>query len=288
MIEVIVLFSLALVWVLFASVQDIKSQEVANWISISLIIFALGFRFFFCLFTETGTGAGFGFFYQGLIGLAIFFVLGHILYYSKLFAGGDAKLIIALGAILPLSADFWINVTYFLYFLFIFLITGAVYGFIVSFVLVARNFTGFKKEFKKRFRKSKNIIYMNMFFALFLIILGITQVLFLIIGVLFLIMPFLYVYAKAVDESCTVKKIAVGKLREGDWIYKDVRLGKRGKTIKAKWEGLSKKELKLIQKKLKSVKIRQGIPFVPVIFLSLLIFMVFFLVTKAWFLVLFS
>jgi hypothetical protein len=96
----------------------------------------------------------------------------------------------------------------------------------------------------------------------------------------------LYVYAKAVDESCTVKSVAVSKLREGDWIYEDVKVGRR--TIRAKWEGLTKRELKLIQKKLRKVKIRQGIPFVPVIFLSVLIFMVFFLVTRAWVLSLFS
>jgi len=49
------------------------------------------------LFSE----AGFGFFYQGLIGLGIFFVLGNALYYGRMFAGGDAKLMIALGAVLP-------------------------------------------------------------------------------------------------------------------------------------------------------------------------------------------
>ena len=47
----------------------------------------------------------FNFFYQGLIGLGIFFVLGNAFYYGRFFAGGDAKLMISLGAILPLSTS---------------------------------------------------------------------------------------------------------------------------------------------------------------------------------------
>ena len=86
MIEMIFLICLAFVWIVFASVQDLKSREVANWLNFSLIIFALGFRFFYSLFNNN-----FNFLYQGLIGLGIFFVLGNLFYYGRMFAGGDAK-----------------------------------------------------------------------------------------------------------------------------------------------------------------------------------------------------
>ena len=99
MLEVIFLIVLGLIWIVFATLQDLKEREVANWLNFSLIIFALGFRFFFSLFAEQG----FSFFYQGLIGLGIFFIVGNGLYYARVFAGGDAKLMIALGTILPLS-----------------------------------------------------------------------------------------------------------------------------------------------------------------------------------------
>ena len=102
MFEVIFLFVLALIWIMFATVQDIRKREVANWVSFSLIIFALGFRFFYSLFSDMG----FDFFYQGLIGFGIFLILGNLLYYGKMFAGGDAKLMIALGAVLPFSVIF--------------------------------------------------------------------------------------------------------------------------------------------------------------------------------------
>ena len=72
MFEEMFLVVLGLIWIVFAMVEDLKTREIFNWVNFSLIIFALGFRFFFSLFS----GEGFQFFYQGLIGLGIFFVLG--------------------------------------------------------------------------------------------------------------------------------------------------------------------------------------------------------------------
>lgn len=291
MIEVVILFSLATIWLIAGAVQDIRKQEVSNWTSLSLVLFALGFRFFYCLFSEAGaagTGAGFGFFYQGLIWFAIFFVLGNLLYSFRLFAGGDAKLFIALGAIVPLSAGFISNVFYFLYFLTIFFFAGAVYGFAVSFFMVLKNFKGFKLQFKKRLRVMKNVIGVNVFFALFLMVLGLSEWLFLFLGLIILIMPFLYIYAKAVDEACAVRLVSVNKIKEGDWLYEDVYLGKgkarknkRSKVVRAKWEGLSKKDIKLLQRRMKSkrIKIRYGIAFVPAMLFGWIAFMVFFLAT---------
>ena len=71
MLGVIFLFILGLIWITFASIQDLKNKEIANWLNFSLIIFALGFRFFYGLFESNN----FEFFYQGLIGLGIFFTM---------------------------------------------------------------------------------------------------------------------------------------------------------------------------------------------------------------------
>ena len=68
MFEVIFLGILALVWIVFATIQDIKSREIANWLNFSLIIFALGFRFFYSLFELND----FNFLYQGLLVLECF------------------------------------------------------------------------------------------------------------------------------------------------------------------------------------------------------------------------
>lgn len=265
MLGVIFLFVLALVWIVFATIQDLKRKEIANWLNFSLIIFALGFRFFYSLFSNNG----FAFFYQGLIGFGIFFILGNLLYYGKLFAGGDAKLMIALGAILPFSLVLKENLEIFLLFFVLFLLVGSIYSILTTIYLSFMHFEKFKREFSKQFKKNKKWIILALFFSLILIFLGFSDSLLFILAIIVFVFPYFYIYTKSVDESCMVKKIKTSKLEEGDWLYKNLTLGK--KKIKARWDGLSKQEIKLIQKKLNYVVIRKGIAFTPVFLISFVI-----------------
>lgn len=262
---IIFLFALALVWIIFATVQDLKTREISNWISFSLIIFALGFRFFYSLFKADG----FGFFYQGFIGLLIFFVLGHALYYGKFFAGGDAKLFIALGPILPLSTIFNQNVKIFVFFFVMFLIIGAVYSLSASFYLSIRNFKKFRKEFSRQLKKNKKMVYSLLVAGLIFMILGFSESLLFYLGAWVFFISLLYVYTKAVDESAMVKKVKTSRLTEGDWLYEDVKVGKN--KIKASWSGLSREEIKKIKKKHTEILIRRGIPFSPIFLITMLV-----------------
>jgi hypothetical protein len=83
-------------------------------------------------------------------------------------------------------------------------------------------------------------------------------------------MPYIYLYAKSVDEVAMVKVVAVSKLTEGDRIYNDIKVG--NKTIKANWGGLSKKDLELLKKSKRRVKIREGVAFTPVFAISFVFF----------------
>jgi Flp pilus assembly protein protease CpaA len=272
MYEVIFLWALALAYITFAVVQDLRQREIADWLNFSLVIFALGFRFFYSLFNEQG----FTFFYNGIIGLGIFFIVGNLLYYGRIFAGGDAKLMIALGAILPYFPDLFSNLKILFNFLFIFLMIGFIYVLIVSIILCVKNFKSFKKEFLKQIKKNKRIMFISIFFSILFLALSFFDILFLIMGVLILLIFFLYPYSKAIDETCMVKKIKSKNLREGDWLYSNLKIGK--KIIKAKWEGVNKKEIKEIIKRYKEVKIKEGIPFSPVFLFSfiVLIFLIFY------------
>jgi len=261
---VIFLFLLALVWIVFATFQDLKKREIANWLNFSLIIFALGFRFFYSLFSEN-----FNFFLQGIIGLAVFLILGNLFYYSRIFAGGDAKLMIALGPVIPFSGNLLANIKIFGLFLVLFFFVGALYGLIYSGVLAIRNKGKFKREFITQFKKNKKIFGFFMLVALIFIILGFFESFLFAVGVFIFISVHLYTYAKSVDIACMVKKLKASQLTEGDWLYEDVKIGK--KLIQANWGGLTKAQIKMIQKKHKSVLIRQGIPFAPVFLISFLV-----------------
>ena len=269
MYHLIFLIVLAFTWLFFAAVYDLRKRIVPNWLSFSLIIFALGFRFFYSLFNES-----FLFFYQGLIGLGIFFVIGNALYYGRIFAGGDAKLMIALGPILGFSESFFRNIELFLLFVILFLFIGGFYGLIWSVYLTFSNYGVFKKEFIKTFNNNKKLISIIMVFALFVMVLGFFETLIFYLGLLVFIMPYLYIYAKTIDDVLLVKNVKTSKLEEGDWLYNDLKIGK--KIIKSTWSGLTNKQIKEIRKKFKVIKIKEGIPFVPVFLISFLVFVYFY------------
>ncbi|MEK6832432.1 MAG: A24 family peptidase [Nanoarchaeota archaeon] len=262
MLETIFLIVLGFVWILFAVIQDLKKREIANWINFSLIIFALIFRFFYSLFNNSG----YSLFYQGLIGFGVFFILGNLLYYGKVFAGGDAKLMIALGAVIPFSESLFANLNLSIIFFLFFLFFGALYGIIFSVVLGMKNKKTFAKEFSKQFKEKKKLVYASLIAGTIIIFFAFFENILFYMAILVFISPYIYLSAKAIDESCMIKKMNPKKLSEGDWLYKDIKVGR--KLIKARWDGLSKEEIILLRKKKKIVLIRQGIPFSPVFLVS--------------------
>jgi len=266
MIEVF-LIAIAIIWIVFAVFSDFKTREVPNWLNFSLIAFALGSRFFYSLFSDN-----FGFFIQGLIGLAIFFVLHNLFYYGRLFAGGDAKLMLALGPVIPLYSDFSKNLELFADFFIIFFVAGAGYGIIAAIYSASRNFSAVKKKFMEKIRTSKKMMLLIEAGGVILIVfsVAITEILMVYAGIIVMILPVLYLYAKAIDGTTLLKTIDSKKLTEGDWLHKNVKAGR--KTIIASWGGVTRSEINEIRKFHKKVTIKEGVPFTPVFLVTILIF----------------
>ncbi|MDD5192699.1 MAG: hypothetical protein PHH54_04250 [Candidatus Nanoarchaeia archaeon] len=252
------LIILGLIWVIGAVLQDMKRREVDNLWNFSLIAFALAYRIAVSIFINN-----YWFAFNGLIGLLIFLALGNLFYYARLFAGGDAKLMIALGTILPLSYSWIINFKIFGCFILLFLLGGSIYALIYSFCLIIINWKSFKKEFVKQWNNYKRLFLIALIFALAWVLIAffISQTIMVLIGLIVLLFPVLYIFAKAVEESCMIRLVKPNKVTEGDWLYKDIRIGNR--LIKANWEGVTKRELELIKKGNKKVLIKYGIPFTP-------------------------
>ncbi len=266
------LYVLALAYIIFAIIQDVRKREVANWLNFSLVVFALTYRLFYSIFS-----LNFWFFIYGLFGFACFFILAHIFYYSKLFAGGDAKLLMGIGTILPYSS-FLSSFRVLIYFIFLLLIAGSLYSLVYSIILVLRNRKKFFKQFSLQFEKNKALFFYFLVFAvIFSVLIFLTwsfieasSFYLFVIPLLILLFPLLFFYSKAIEESCMVFNMPVSRLTEGDWLYQDIKIG--GKKIRARWSGLSASEIKLIRKYKKRgrVKIKQGIPFTPSFLLALL------------------
>jgi len=214
MLEIIFLLVLALIWIIFATIQDLRTKEIANWLNFSFV---------------------------------------------------------ALGPILPVSNNFFPNLENFFLFLLIFFLVGAVYSIITGFALCFKHYSRFRKELKKQFKGKKKLVILATFFA---VIIGLstlfTNYFLLYLAVLIFLLPYLYLYAKAADEAIMIKIIDSKNLREGDWLYKDIKI--KGKTIRATWNGLSRKEISLLRKSKKKVLIREGVAFSPVFLISFLVF----------------
>jgi Flp pilus assembly protein protease CpaA len=275
MFKEVFLIIIGIVWISFAMLEDLKKREIANWLNLSLIIFALGFRFFYGLFYGLDSGEGFMFLWQGIIGFAAFFIIGNALYYGRVFAGGDANLMIALGAVLPFSLNLSENIFIGLSFLALFFLWGAVYGIIWSVYLGIKNRKEFSKEFMSRVRKGKKILYFSIALSILFLALSFIESSLIGVAVFIFILPYFWFFAKSIDEASMVKEVIPRKLTIGDWLYKDVKV--KGKLIKADWNGLTKKDIDLLKKDKKKVKVRYGIPYAPVFFLSFLTLVILYL-----------
>ncbi|MDO8564290.1 MAG: prepilin peptidase [Nanoarchaeota archaeon] len=269
MSEYLFLFVIALIWLIFASVQDLKVREVANWLNFSLVSIALAYRLFYSIGVDDYT-----FFLSGILGVLVFFLISQAFYYGKVFGGGDAKLLVGFGALLPFSSlnEFILQGAFFLLLLFS---VGAIYSLIASVIFAFKN----KNKFFKSFSKLNREFDWRFYGLLFLFVFGIVSYGYkvsygLIFVVVLLLLAFLFIYLRAVDKSCMLVYVKPRDLREGDWIGEEIKIS--GKLIGNSVHGLSLLEINKLIKRGKSVLIKQGVPFVPVFLFSYVIMLFFF------------
>ena len=260
-ISSVFLVVLALIYLVIASLSDLKKREVANWLCFSLLAFGLAYRGFFALLNKD-----LSFFLFGLEGLAFCFVLAFGFYYGRVFAGGDTKLLIALGPFITIAGSYMQNLYLLIAFVFLLMVGGSVYGIFYSLIIsfTCRNFWS---KFIKRWKKSSKLFYTYLAASLFFLVLSIIvyfyldSSVFFLFPVLFFLFPLLYVYAKTIEEECFTRNVSWKDVTIGDWLVEKVRIGR--KMIYPYWEGLSEEEVKLIRKGKKNVRIKYGIPFIP-------------------------
>ncbi len=253
------LFFLFLFGIIVATMQDLKRREVDNWLNLFLIFSSLIFVFYGAILSGNLDII----FHVGFL-IIVMFVVMNLFYYGRVFAGGDAKLLFAMTAFF-LGLTFWesiINIGVFLLFL---MVSGSIYGLSYSFILWFQNRGKVNAEMKI-IAKKKSIRYVVLL-SVILMMLGFFDSFFLLIGVLLFIFPFLFIFAKGLENVSMIREVLGSELREGDWLVKDVKI--KGKTIKADWDGLSLKSIELLKNK-KKVFIKEGLPFVPAFLIAFL------------------
>jgi Flp pilus assembly protein protease CpaA len=276
MITDIILVSTGLIWVIAASIFDIKTREVPDWLSFSLIAIGLGIRGIHSLFYWD-----YNYILYGLIGLILFFIIGNIMYYTKQWGGGDSKLLMGLGAIFGsyTNIDLFnpnLNIPFLLILLVNILIIGAIYGIIYGLILGILNWRKVLPLLKKQ---NKLILIISIFVSIIIFIIGLFVdnfgVLFIIFSILILLFSFILFFIAAIEKVVMIKRISVGNLREGDWLCKDVV--KNNKILcTSKGLGITKEDIKLLKKnKIREVIIKDGLPFVPSFLIGIIISFIF-------------
>ncbi|MBT6820133.1 hypothetical protein HOA55_02145 [archaeon] len=256
-----VVFWVFLIGIIIASLQDLKRREVDHWLVLSMMVFGFAYIAFEAIF-----GLNSSIVVLGIISFLVMFVIMNIFYYGRIFGGGDAKLLFALFVVFvgTSATGTLINIGWFILFL---MLSGSVYGLIYSGVLFGMNFKKVKVEFKKGF---ENVWARYAIAAgIILFVLSYIDWLFFIPAIFLLIGPVLFVFAKSLESVVMIKKISPSKLREGDWLAEDLKVGRR--VIEADWGGLSLEDIALIKKsKKKKIEIKEGLPFVPAFLMAFL------------------
>lgn len=276
----ILLLILAFIVTIIAVISDIKTTEVPDYANYFLIFSAISLRVLYSLTTKD-----WNFSLAILTSFPIIFILALTMYKTKQWGGGDAKLLMSLSLALATYPSFLLEsfsprlIFSFPVTLFInILIIGAAYSLIYAISLAIKNRKKFTKHFIEIIKSTRKtqikILSIIILAALLLTIIRIQK----IILIMFLISPiiifYIYIFIKTVEQTCLIKMIPIEKLMEGDLIIEDIFY--KNKLIHKKYQELTKKQIEAIKKSnIKEVKIKQGVVFTPAFLLSLIVSLIF-------------
>ncbi len=282
----ILLLTLGFLGLITASIMDIKTREVPDLINYGLIITGSAIRLFDAIINNNWQTL-----LYTLLGFIAFFIIANLMYYSKQWGGGDAKLLMAVSIIFaqyPSSLLSFLspNLSVFPFLMIFFinlLIIGSIYGLLFTIFLALKNKEKFIKEFRHYSQEKSILLARKLFWFLAIIILAtmfLTDFSLLLSSILIILiifiaaMPYLITFIRAVEKACMYHMIDTGRLTEGDWISADIIINNR-LIYKSTSPGVTRHQIEEIKKhNIKKVLIKEGMPFVP----SFLIAMIFTLV----------
>jgi Flp pilus assembly protein protease CpaA len=226
----IIKFFVAFLYLLVSSIKDIKSREVWNWLSYTLIALGFSLNAFFSVFYMDSS-----FILGSLAGFFAAMGFSFLMYFSGQWGGGDAKVLMGLGALLgiPLSLAPGEHLLSLSFFLLCSIFAGAFYGMAWVTYTVLKNRKAFAREYNKLAKKYSKLRKVILTACLFLVLMS----LFLPISLRYyvagsalmcLFVFLLYLSLKNLESVAMLKKIPVSRLTEGDWVKEEIRAKRKG------------------------------------------------------------
>ena len=267
------LLSTALVGSAIAGIWDLKTTEIPDQVPYAMMAIGIVIHIVKSIVTSSYVPI----LNSCIVGLS-FLGFGFLMYYTGQWGGGDAKLLSAIGFLLPTFPTrtmFPFSVSFLLNLFFVGAIYMIIYAIALSFLErdVITRFVNDIKASSKMLALNFCGVWLTMILSTFLLSkifyvgLGISELLTFSITSIFCILTlfFLLKFVKAVEEVAFKKKIPVSELKVGD-VLASSRL----------WEGITKEELIKIKKSGKKyVWVKTGVRFGPSFILALIFTIVF-------------
>ncbi|MBI4147964.1 prepilin peptidase [Candidatus Woesearchaeota archaeon] len=282
-----VLIVVALVLCAFASVTDLKTREVPDWLNYGGIIFGLGSHAIVSLLQWNVW-----LIVDSIAGLLLGVALGCLMYYTGQWGGGDSKLVMALGALIGFSpavtgdlrqvfesvvGDRFFSVLVWS------MIAGTVYSLVWTAVLAVKHRKQVVQELAEMVsapgvRLLRKVLLASLVVGVLVQFVASDVLVRLMLGLLLIMVPLLmYLFwgIRAVERCCMIKWVRPAEVTEGDWIAQDIIVAKK-RISGPKDLGITLEQLDLLQKlarqgKVKKVLVKYGIPFVPSFLMGLIL-----------------
>ena len=250
------IIALALVGTVAAAVWDLFTTEVPDEIPVLMIISGVLFWYL------TSLGSDLYPLFVSLIVGTLVFAIGVLMYKKGQWGGADAFILAAIAYMIPLRNGSVFMIDYIINFF----IVSAVYMVIYSVVLGLRHPRAMSL-FGERLQKTWKLavgVPLVLYVATMILFAGLLspmKISLLYAAIILLIL--FWLYGKIIEEHLFKRRISVSKLKEGDVLEGMI------------WRGITKKEIAAIRKTKKYVTIKEGVRFVPVFAINLVVTLVF-------------
>ncbi|MBW2982897.1 A24 family peptidase [Candidatus Woesearchaeota archaeon] len=221
---------------LFGTVTDLRTREVPDWLNFSLIASGLGLGVIASLVQVSWQPV-----LTSLAGLILGVFIGYVMFYAGQWGGGDAKLIMGLGALFGLSfasSWSWTSLPPLVVFLVNTLLVGAVYGLGWAAAMVVIHWGEVREALKgflgtpraKLFRKAV-LVLVALAVAAALLTGGVIGLVWLVLGAAIFLTFYLWALIQVVEKTCMVRPKRTSALTEGDWVNVEVRAPRKYRSL---------------------------------------------------------